>query len=452
MKYIVTLVFAVSLLTAKVDKTSAQQLKRSETESLNPKKIKQVIDSLSKAMMNYYVYPEKAIKIRDHLNSSYKKGLYNKITSPEELSRKLVSDISEVVVDRHIGLRFAPDAGSGVPPSQSNAERQADSLRDVKVMQQGNFNFTELKILPGNIGYLKFNAFAHDIEAAKPTIAAALTFLSHTSAIIIDMRHNGGGNVDMVSQLESYFFKQKTHMNNLVDRTSKDTMIFYADPAKTGGLMLNMPLYLLNSKRTFSGAEDFSYGMQGAGRAVLVGDTTGGGAHPVRPFPIGNGFTAFIPFARSLSPYTHTDWEGTGVYPDIAVPATDALEKALQVIYTRQLAATTDEHEQKAIKWQLDKLHARYHKPTVDVKLLAQYAGSYNDGSIKLFIKDSALFCLGKARNNYVSELSPISNDVFTWWDDTDFEIEFIKDESGHYTAFKILGPDGELGKILKDK
>jgi len=453
MRYLIISASFFILLAAKVHNGFAQQLKPVINAQLSRGEIKQVVDSLGKAMVNYYVFPEKGIKICQHLISNYKKGLYNKITNPEELSNRLVRDIGDVVTDRHIGMRFMPDEGHDVPqPTLTDAEKQTDSLRELRIEQQDNFKFTELKILPGNIGYLKFNAFTHNIQAAKPTIAAALTFLSHSSALIIDLRHNGGGNVDMVSQLESYFFKQKTRMNSIVDRTSKDTIISYADPEKTGGFSLEMPVYILNSKRTFSGAEDFSYGMQGSKRAVIIGDTTGGGAHPVRPFSLGNGFTVLMPFARSLSPYTHTDWEGTGVYPDVAVPAADALEKALQVIYTKQLVATTDAHEQSAIKWQIDKLHARYHKMAVNSKLLAQYAGNYDNGYIELFVKDGSLFCRGKNRNNYTSELIPITSSVFTWWDDTDLEIEFIKDENGSYTAFKILGPEGELRKISKGK
>jgi hypothetical protein len=51
--------------------------------------------------------------------------------------------------------------------------------------------------------------------------------------------------------------------------------------------------------------------MQSVRRAVIVGDITGGG-HPVEPVAVAQGFGADIPFARSLNPYTHADWEGTG--------------------------------------------------------------------------------------------------------------------------------------------
>jgi len=67
----------------------------------------------------------------------------------------------------------------------------------------------------------------------------------------------------------------------------------------------------------------------------VVGETTGGAAHAVSPHQAGDHFTVFVPNSRSVSPQTNTDWEGTGVVPDIAVPAEDALATA------QRLAAQT---------------------------------------------------------------------------------------------------------------
>ena len=85
----------------------------------------------------------------------------------------------------------------------------------------------------------------------------------------------------MVSLLESYFFQRKTHMNDLINRSTNDTTVFYADPVKARHLTLfAMPIYVLTSHHTFSGAEDFAYGMQMAKRATIVGEKTGGGRSP----------------------------------------------------------------------------------------------------------------------------------------------------------------------------
>jgi hypothetical protein len=68
--------------------------------------------------------------------------------------------------------------------------------------------------------------------------------------------------------------------------------------------------------------------LQALGRAVVIGETTGGGAHPTRGFPIGAAVRIAIPFARSIYPVTGTNWEGTGIVPDIAVPEAQARDAA----------------------------------------------------------------------------------------------------------------------------
>lgn len=37
---------------------------------------------------------------------------------------------------------------------------------------------------------------------------------------------------------------------------------------------------------------------------------------------------AGVPYARAVNPNSRTNWEGTGVEPDVPVKATEALEKA----------------------------------------------------------------------------------------------------------------------------
>jgi retinol-binding protein 3 len=63
-------------------------------------------------------------------------------------------------------------------------------------------------------------------------------------------------------------------------------------------------------------------------RRTIVGETTGGGAHPVAGHRIDDHFMIGVPFARAINPISKTNWEGTGVEPDVKVPASDALVTA----------------------------------------------------------------------------------------------------------------------------
>jgi C-terminal processing protease CtpA/Prc len=99
------------------------------------------------------------------------------------------------------------------------------------------------------------------------------------------------------------------------------------------------PAFVLTSPRTFSGAEEFSYNLKSLKRATLVGETTGGGAHPTRGERIDDRFVIAVPFARAINPITRTNWEGTGVEPDTKVPASDALSTA-QKLAAEKLASS----------------------------------------------------------------------------------------------------------------
>ena len=105
-----------------------------------------------------------------------------------------------------------------------------------------------------------------------------------------------------------------------------------------GTRYVDRPVYVLTSSHTFSGGEEFCYNLQALGRAELIGETTGGGAHPTRGYPVSRAVMIGIPFARSVNPITGTNWEGTGVVPDVAVPEADAHDVAYAMALRHILA------------------------------------------------------------------------------------------------------------------
>lgn len=310
----------------------AQETLSNPSKTITSKEAKLLIDSLTHALEQYYVFPDKAAIMISYIKDQWKQGAYKNIKDAELLAVQLNKDLQKAHQDGHMWLSYNPKLARELKVQRSPQETEEDEKERIAAQRENSFYFRRIEILPGNIGYIRFDGFAEHTEEAKPMITAAFQFLSGTNALIIDLRTNRGGYPEMVSLIESYFFAEKTRMNDIIDRIGDQTVNFYADPAQTGGLTLSKPVYVLTSKTTFSAAEDFSYGMQNVKRAVIVGDTTRGGAHPTRPFPIGQNFVAGIPFARSYNPYTKTNWEGTGVIPDVPVAADLSLQKAQEII------------------------------------------------------------------------------------------------------------------------
>jgi retinol-binding protein 3 len=151
--------------------------------------------------------------------------------------------------------------------------------------------------------------------------------------MIIDLRENGGGTPKMVALITSYLFDRRTHLNDLWTRSTNTTAEFWTQDTVAGRRFGGeKPVYVLTSARTFSGAEEFTYNLKTLKRATIVGETTGGGAHPVRCRRIDEHFMIGVPFARAINPITHTNWEGVGVEPDAKVPASEALNAALKLV------------------------------------------------------------------------------------------------------------------------
>jgi Peptidase family S41/N-terminal domain of Peptidase_S41 in eukaryotic IRBP len=295
-----------------------------------------VIDSIATDLTDFYIYPDVARKMIDSLHDHEKRGDYNSLTNGIQFATALKADLFAVSNDHHIGVDYDPfllPAEDHPGDNKPHPPTQADRDRRRTRLEHANCQFSRVEILARNIGYMKFNAFA-DPDICGPTVAAAMGFIAHADAVIVDLRENGGGDPAMVQLIASYFFDKSTHINDLYNRHDNATTQYWTLPYVPGARMA-APLYILTSSNTFSGAEEFAYDMQTQKRATLVGETTGGGAHPVRGMPAGDHFMVGVPLARPINPITQKDWEGTGVEPEVKVPATDALATAQKLASER---------------------------------------------------------------------------------------------------------------------
>jgi len=276
-----------------------------------------VIGELASHLRSEYAFEEMGARLATTLQDNEATGAYAEATSAEALALALTRDLQAVSQDRHlrvVPLQPPPGAQgtpSGPPP---------------------NGAIEEVRVLEGNIGYLRMLAVPA-LAQARGAVAAAFAGLQQTDALILDCRDNGGGDPRTVAWYVSHLLEGPPIVINRFHARGGSVEEFATTDLGAlsyGGVK---PVFVLTSPRTFSGGEELAYDLQAMGRAVLVGEVTGGGANPARAVPIGMNLEqpllAFIPFAYPENPFTHANWEGRGVQPDLEVPEQRALEVAL---------------------------------------------------------------------------------------------------------------------------
>jgi hypothetical protein len=274
-----------------------------------------------------YVFPLKGLAAATRLRDQAAAGTYDHLAA-DALAAHLTSDLADVLHDKHVRVEYSidvlpPDGGSGTGPSP------AEIAAFARFERAGGYGLGRVAHLPGNVGYLDVRFFPDASPARNAVVDGMASAVAYSDAVILDLRRNRGGDPDGVARLLSHFFAPKTHLNDFVGRGDGDPKVTDSTfTSSVPGPQITAPLYVLTSGHTFSGGEECAYDIQTQKRGTLVGEVTGGGANPGGEHRLDDHFEIFVPDARARNPITKTNWEGTGVRPDIAVPQDQALATA----------------------------------------------------------------------------------------------------------------------------
>jgi len=292
-----------------------------------------VIDQVLERLHESYVREDVARRIETEIRAHQQAGDYDGLTDAQFV-QALTKDLQAASGDKHLVLSFSDEQVLAAP--------------------RGCL-FVNVGVLTGNVGYIKFNAFRSP-EVCGSIAAAAMSLVADCDALIIDLRDNPGGDPVMVAFMSSYFFSQPVHLSDIYEGRGRALVESWTLPVVPGPRFVGKPIFVLTSPRTFSGAEEFAYDLQMLKRAVVVGEASGGGAHPAQSVRIGERFEIAVPVARYVNPVSGTNWEGSGVGPDIRVREELSVQAAYRAALEDVIRRTTSSRQRDEIQRQIEAL------------------------------------------------------------------------------------------------
>jgi hypothetical protein len=399
---------------------------------------KKIIHIICDKLDEIHAFPESNLKICNGLLKNFEDGRYSGYTTSQAFADQLDKDLEQLQDDKHLGIFYDPKMEA---ENEEGDEAGYLTPQMVEEERRKNFGFKELKILEGNIGYMDLRVFFAPKYAGE-TAVAAMNYLSNCDALIIDLRNNGGGWDEMVTFLMSYFFDSDEAV------TLSTTYSLYEDEYYQshtlsfvpGKLLSEIPVFILTSRSTFSGAEAFAHFMKHFNKAILVGEKTLGGQNPVEIQTVGYGLIMLIPSWKQISSVSETGWEGGGVQPHIEIEASHALStahlKAIQELEKNE----DDEKEKSRYLWIIEGLNARNNPTEVDKSILKSYAGNY--GSRTIYYENGELYYQYGDRSKM--RMIPVSENYFLV-DVYDYlRVKFIT-ENKSVVGFEQVYDDGKV-------
>ncbi|EMT5438178.1 MULTISPECIES: S41 family peptidase [Stenotrophomonas] len=263
-----------------------------------------VLQAAATAIEAHYLDVAEGARIADALRDWSRQQRYvDSCTDPKGFSARLNQDLD--VFDGHFHVERV-DASAG----------QDDWLMAWRADARSNgAGVREVRVLEGNIGYLRLSTF-YPLDLARPRLVAAFTLLADTQGLVLDLRQNGGGDDGSADLLVRTLLESGVTAVQVLEQRGRRTPV----PLPPASLPLYLkPLVILVDRRTGSAAEFVAYSLQAQGRARIVGGRSGGAAHMFDdPVLLPDGYQISIPDRQPINLRTGGNWERTGVVPDVA--------------------------------------------------------------------------------------------------------------------------------------
>jgi retinol-binding protein 3 len=419
-----------------------------------------LVDNIIRELRAKYIRPEKVKEIETHLRTKLQSGAYDKIENAGQLALALTQDLRTAGRDLHLLVAYDPAlerALLAAPQTPSyDLQELPPSAESLAELRQANYNFRKVEIMRGNVGYLELRSFV-DLNYSKETAVAAMNFLANTDAVIIDLRKNPGGFINLETFLASYFYgADPVELLSRYHREGDVTMKDWTWREVPGKRMPHVDLYILTSGETGSAGEGFPFILQQRKRAKIIGEKTSGAGYGNKETPVGDGFVFFVSVFRQFDPRTGRGWQDVGVEPDMVVPAERALSVAHSEAVKNLAAKATDERRKQQLSWLTPLLELEaYGAKQIAQSLLESYTGKYDGGKIIISLEQGQLYFLGAS--GVRRRLRALADDSFLIEDasvspENQARVRFVKNAEGVVTELRLVVSDGRTFPRAKER
>ena len=302
-----------------------------QAQTLSREEVSNAVVKISDLIRRNYVFEERGNRIAAHLTEEDKKGTFHAVKNWSEFATLCTRTLQTYSHDGHLYVRCDAKtvkelSTSSGPVVESGGE---DAFFHSKEARERNFGFEEVKVLSGNIGYLKLSEINVSAKSL-PTLFASVEFIARTKALILDLRNNGGGGSEIGAVLESMFLPKKATLLEFRTRTGLSTTAETV-PWLTQKKYEN-PLFILINKGTASAAEAFTFALQANKRATVVGQRSSGAAHMNSWYVVNDSLYVSVSTGAPTLPGTERSWEGRGIQPDYSVAEGEEIKFVLRKI------------------------------------------------------------------------------------------------------------------------
>lgn len=412
---------------------------------LTPSELDAAVESIALQIRQIYLFEDRAEAMAAHVEARAAAGDYRGMTATA-FQAAVTEDMLESSNDRHMSLRWDPvtyqaatRGGASMRPEGPTPEQIALASRRAA---DANGGVAEVRWFPERVGYLRISQW-HNLQFSRAPLVAALRTLSDASAIIFDVRANGGGDAGMVAFLQGYFMEPGKPLLNFTNRSEGTSFARSVAPRIEGDrLPDDIPVWVLADGGSGSASEDFAYTIKHDGRGRVIGERTAGAGHMNTIRPVAPGFMLSISWAGPISPVTGSNWEGVGVIPDAEVPAPLALDVALAEVYEQMAAEAAGEADRARLERRAVSLREAVRAGEGADESLAEFEGAY--GSQRVSVVGDHLR-IGRATGP-PRDLRRVGEDRFRGIL-SDLELRFLR-ENGRVVAVEIMNAGAPSGRI----